>query len=50
MTMEVTGKTMDQGFPVLGVMRVHFDPDFTSLLGYPPFEEFRRPKESAGGS
>jgi hypothetical protein len=42
---------VDQGYPpYLQDLGLHDDPDFKSLWGYPPFEEFRKPKESPGGS
>jgi TolB-like protein len=41
---------VDQGYPIyLWGFGLHIDPDFKALWGYPPFEELRRPQESAEG-
>ena len=41
---------VDQGCPVVQGLNFHSDPDYKLLWGYPPFEDFRKPKESTGGN
>jgi len=39
---------IDQGYPLFRrSLGLHFDPDFKTLWGYPPFEDLRRPKGSS---